>query len=200
VRVRLPRRLDMIITGKRHPFFARFTAGFDDNGGLLGLNLDLYSDGGWSLDLSEPVLWRALFHLDNAYLLPALDASGWVCKTHKTSQTAFRGFGGPQGMIVIEDILDRIARTLNIDPHAVRERNFYSEGDSTHYGQPVKDAERIQRIWTQLKGTSGFNARREAIARFNASSRHLKRGLAITPAKFGISFNETLFNQACAHV
>jgi xanthine dehydrogenase large subunit len=200
VRVRLPRRLDMMLTGKRHPFFARFSAGFDDDGGLRGVTLNLYSDGGWSLDLSEPVLWRALFHFDNAYLLPALDASGWVCKTHKTSQTAFRGFGGPQGMIVIEDILNRIARTLNLDPHQVRERNFYREGDSTHYGQPVKDAERIGRIWTRLKETSSFDTRREEIAIFNSRSTLVKRGLAITPAKFGISFTATFFNQAGALV
>ena len=117
------------------------------DGRLRALDLTLYSDGGWSLDLSDPVLWRALFHCDNAYLIPALDASGYVCKTHKTSQTAFRGFGGPQGMIVIEDILDRIARTLGLPPHVVRERNFYREGDVTHYGQTVKDASRIGRIW-----------------------------------------------------
>ena len=125
VRVCLPRHLDMVLTGKRHPFLARFNAGFDDDGGLRGVELSLYSDAGWSLDLSEPVMWRALFHCDNAYLIPALDATGWVCKTHKTSQTAFRGFGGPQGMLAIEDILDRIARILGLAPHLVRERNFY---------------------------------------------------------------------------
>ena len=139
----------MMLTGKRHPVFARFKAGFESDGALSGLELQLYSDGGWSLDLSEPVLWRALFHVDNAYRLPALDARGWVCKTHKTSQTAFRGFGGPQGMIVIEDIMDRIARSLAIEPERVRERNFYRAGDTTHYGQPVKDASRIERIWSR---------------------------------------------------
>ena len=105
------------------------------------------------------------------------------------SKTAFRGFGGPQGMIVIEDILDRIARTLGIEPHLVRERNFYREGDRTHYDQPVKDAERMERIWDQLRETSSFDARRAEIAQFNATSRHVKRGIAITPVKFGISFN-----------
>ncbi len=114
VRVWLPRALDMALTGKRHPFYARYTAGHDETGRLLGLDLQLYSDGGWSLDLSEPVLWRAIFHVDNAYLLPAADITGYVCRTHKTSQTAFRGFGGPQGMLVIEDALDRIARTLGM--------------------------------------------------------------------------------------
>jgi xanthine dehydrogenase large subunit len=200
VRVRLPRHLDMALTGKRHPLLAKFSAGFDDGGKLRGVDLKLYSDGGWSLDLSDPVLWRALFHCDNAYLIPALEAAGWVCKTHKTSQTAFRGFGGPQGMIAIEDILDRIARTLGLDPHIVRERNFYREGDCTQYGQPVKDAARIERIWSELKRSSDFDARRAAVASFNATHRHAKRGLAITPVKFGISFTATFFNQAGALV
>jgi xanthine dehydrogenase large subunit len=200
VRVRLPRKLDMALTGKRHPFFARFRAGFEDDGRLRGLELELYSDGGWSLDLSDPVMWRALFHCDNAYLLPALDAAGWVCRTHKTSQTAFRGFGGPQGMLVIEDVLDRMARTLGLDAHVVRERNFYREGDATHYGQQVKDAGRIALIWEQLKQSSGFNSRRCAIAEFNAAHAHRKRGMAITPVKFGISFTATFFNQGGALV
>ena len=200
VRVRLPRHLDMALTGKRHPFLARFTAGFEKDGTLRGMGLKLYSDGGWSLDLSEPVLWRALFHCDNAYLVPALDATGWVCKTHKTSQTAFRGFGGPQGMIVIEDILDRMARTLGLDAHVVRERNFYREGDITHYGQPVKDATRIERVWNELKVSSDFATRRLEVERFNAANIHTKRGIAITPVKFGISFTATLFNQAGALV
>ena len=200
VRVRLPRKLDMALTGKRHPFLARFAAGFEGDGKLRAVQMELYSDGGWSLDLSSPVLWRALFHCDNTYLIPALEASGWVAKTHKTSQTAFRGFGGPQGMIVIEDILDRIARTLGIAPHVVRERNFYREGDVTHYGQTVKDAARIERIWDELKATSSFDARREEIACFNASNVYTKRGIAITPVKFGISFTATFFNQAGALV
>ncbi|HJX85231.1 MAG TPA: xanthine dehydrogenase molybdopterin binding subunit [Candidatus Angelobacter sp.] len=200
VRVRLPRFLDMVLTGKRHPFLARFTAGFDNDGRLLALKLSLYSDGGWSLDLSEPVLARALFHCDNAYFVPALDATGFVCRTNKTSQTAFRGFGGPQGMLVIEDVLDRIARTLSLPPELVRERNFYREGHSTHYGQLVKDADRIPQIWHQLKESSSFAPRRLTIDRFNATSPHHKRGLAITPVKFGISFTATMFNQAGALV
>ncbi len=198
--VRLPRHLDMVLTGKRHPFHARFSAGFDDDGRLRGVELSLYSDAGWSLDLSEPVMWRALFHCDNTYLIPALDASGWICKTHKTSQTAFRGFGGPQGMLVIEDILDRVARTLDIPPHVVRQRNFYREGDLTHYAQVVKDASRIATIWNQLKESSEFETRRITVAEFNRTHTLAKRGLAITPMKFGISFTATLMNQAGALV
>src|SRR5215471_5777962 len=200
VRVRLPRFLDMALTGKRHPFLARFTAGFDNDGRILALKLALYSDGGWSLDLSEPVLARALFHCDNAYFIPVLEATGLICRTHKTSQTAFRGFGGPQGMLVIEDILDRLARTTSLSPEFVRERNFYREGHSTHYGQIVKDANRIPRIWNQLKETSNLSARRKEIARWNSAHPHHKRGIAITPVKFGISFTATMFNQAGAFV
>jgi xanthine dehydrogenase large subunit len=200
VLVRLTRKLDMALTGKRHPFLVRFRAGFERDGLLRGVEIALYSDGGWSLDLSDPVMWRALFHCDNAYLLPALDAAGWVCKTHKTSQTAFRGFGGPQGMLAIEEILDRMARTLGIDPHVVRERNFYRQGDATHYGQLVKDAGRIPLIWEQLKTSSAFDQRRREIAEYNIGHPHSKRGIAITPVKFGISFTATFFNQAGALV
>ncbi|HEY6971396.1 MAG TPA: xanthine dehydrogenase molybdopterin binding subunit [Candidatus Angelobacter sp.] len=200
VRVRLPRVLDMVLTGKRHPFFARFAAGFDRDGRILALKLALFSDGGWSLDLSEPVLARALFHTDNAYFISAIDATGYICRTHKTSQTAFRGFGGPQGMVVIEDVLDRIARTLGLPPEVVRERNFYREGQSTHYGQPVKEAERIPRIWNQLKESSDLTSRRREIERWNSAHPHCKRGIAMTPVKFGISFTATMFNQAGALV
>ncbi|HEY1756747.1 MAG TPA: xanthine dehydrogenase molybdopterin binding subunit [Bryobacteraceae bacterium] len=200
VRVRLPRALDMALTGKRHPFLARYAAGHDERGILRGFDVELYSDGGWSLDLSEPVLWRAIFHLDNAYLLPAVNVTGYVCRTNKTSQTAFRGFGGPQGMLVIEDALDRIARSLGLPPEVVRERNFYREGDTTHYGMRVKDAGRISRIWDELKESSSFDARRERVQAFNSAQRHRKRGIAITPVKFGISFTATMFNQAGALV
>src|SRR5689334_16094137 len=200
VRVRLPRVLDMALTGKRHPFLARFAAGFDDDGRIEWLTASLYSDGGWSLDLSDPVMWRAMFHVDNTYYLQSVEITGHVCRTHKTSQTAFRGFGGPQGMLVIEDVLDRIARTLGIPPEVVRARNFYRAEDTTPYGQPVKDAARIETIWHTLLDTSEFHQRREAIADFNRTHAHTKRGIAITPVKFGISFTATFFNQAGALV
>jgi xanthine dehydrogenase large subunit len=200
VRVRLTRALDFALTGKRHPFLARYVAGFTEDGQLEGVRISLYSDGGWSLDLSEPVLSRAMFHCDNAYLLPAVEVTGLICRTHKTSQTAFRGFGGPQGMLVIEEILDQAARRLGLPPDIVRERNFYDEGDTTHYGQPVKHAGRIDVIWRRLKESSGYVQRREEIDHWNACHPHLKRGLAITPVKFGISFTATFFNQAGALV
>jgi xanthine dehydrogenase large subunit len=200
VRVRLTRALDFALTGKRHPFLARYEAGFNGNGRLEGVRIALYSDGGWSLDLSEPVLSRAMFHCDNAYLLPAAEITGRVCLTHKTSQTAFRGFGGPQGMLVIEEILDQAARRLSLPPEMVRERNFYRDGDTTHYGQPVKDSGRIEIIWRLLKESSGFAQRRKEIDHWNARHPHFKRGLAITPVKFGISFTATFFNQGAALV
>jgi xanthine dehydrogenase large subunit len=200
VRVRLTRALDMALTGKRHPFLARYEAGFALDGRLDGVRVTFYSDGGWSLDLSEPVLWRALFHADNAYCLPAAELTGYVCRTHKTSQTAFRGFGGPQGMVVIEEILDQAARRLSLPPEVVRERNFYREGDTTHYGQTVKDAGRIAAVWNQLKDSSEFDRRRRGIQRFNEAHTHQKRGIAITPVKFGISFTATFFNQGGALV
>jgi xanthine dehydrogenase large subunit len=200
VRVRLTRRQDMVMTGKRHPFLARYDAGFDGDGRLRALLLELYSDGGWSLDLSAPVLSRAMFHADNCYLVPNVEITGRVCRTHHVSHTAFRGFGGPQGMVAIEEVLDRVARSLDLPPDVVRARNFYAAGDHTHYGQEVRDAERIHRIWSQLRQESAFDERREAIGRFNAGSPHTKRGLAMTPVKFGISFTTAFFNQAGALV
>jgi xanthine dehydrogenase large subunit len=190
----------MMLTGKRHPFLARYSAGLAADGRIDALRLALYSDGGWCLDLSEPIMWRAMFHCDNAYRVPAMEITGRVCLTHKTSQTAFRGFGGPQGMLVIEEILAQAAQRLSLPAEVVRERNFYRKGGTTHYGQRVDDAGRIATIWTQLKKTSGFDARRAEVAHFNADHRHQKRGLAMTPVKFGISFTATAFNQAGALV
>jgi xanthine dehydrogenase large subunit len=200
VRVRLTRELDMALTGKRHPYFARYVAGFSPDGHIEGLRLELYSDGGWSLDLSEPIMWRSLFHCDNAYYVPAIDVTGRVCRTHKTSQTAFRGFGGPQAMLVIEDVLSQAAGRLMIPGDVIRERNFYREGQATHYGQVVEGASRLGIIWAQLKESSHFDARRAEVAAFNTQHDEVKRGLAITPVKFGISFTASFFNQGGALV
>jgi xanthine dehydrogenase large subunit len=200
VRVRLTRFQDMVMTGKRHPFLARFRAGADDAGKLVGLQVELFSDGGFSLDLSAPIMSRAMFHLDNCYFLSNVEIVGRVCRTNHVSHTAFRGFGGPQGMLVIEDILDRIARRLQLPPDVVRERNFYQAEARTHYGQTVAGAERIARIWGELKSSSDFEARVQSIAASNTSESTLKRGIAITPVKFGISFTTAFFNQAGALV
>jgi len=199
-RVRLNRYNDMVLTGKRHPFLGRFEAGFDRTGRIHALALELYSDGGWSLDLSAPVLFRAMFHADNCYQIEHMSVTGRVCRTNLASNTAFRGFGGPQGMLMIEEVIDRVARRLGLAPHEVRRRNFYRPGDTSHYGQPIRDAERIERIWNELSQSSDFEARWQEIERFNAQSRHVKRGLAITPVKFGISFTTAHFNQAGALV
>jgi len=200
VRLRLNRTQDLTMTGKRHPFHITWRAGFDDAGALLALDATLTSDGGWCLDLSEPVMSRALCHIDNAYWIPHVRALGRVAKTHKTSNTAFRGFGGPQGVFVIEDILGQVAPVLGIDPIELRRKNFYQPGQVTPYGQPVKDAGRMHSIWDQLRHEGDIDARRAAAAAFNADSEHIKRAIAMTPIKFGISFNFTAFNQAGALV
>jgi xanthine dehydrogenase molybdopterin binding subunit len=202
VRVQLDRDLDLALTGKRHPFFSRFEVGFDDQGRVLAAKVELVSDGGFALDLSESIADRALFHLDNAYFLPEVRFQSRVAKTHTVSHTAFRGFGGPQGMVVMEEILDRVARALGLLPEVVRERNLYrgtGESNRTHYGQDLGD-ERIPALWSSLSASSEIAQRREAIRAFNATSPWIKRGIAITPVKFGISFTATFLNQAGALV
>ncbi len=202
VRVRLRRHHDMLITGKRHGFLGQYEVGFDPDGKITALKATLTADGGWSLDLSPPVLARAMLHIDNAYYIPNLVVEGRIAKTNRVSNTAYRGFGGPQGMIVIEEVVDRIARTLNLPPDLVRERNFYhgeGETSTTHYDQEIVD-NRIARVWQEAKDQSGYGDRQEAVTAFNATSPYKKRGLAITPVKFGISFNKVQYNQAGALV
>ena len=202
VRLQLDRDVDMELTGKRHPFFASFDVGFDGEGRILGAAIDLVSDGGWALDLSESICDRAVFHLDNAYYLPAVRFSGRVAKTNVVSHTAFRGFGGPQGMVVIEEIVDRVARTLGKKPEDVRALNLYrgtGETATTHYGQALEH-NRIERIFPELRASARLDERRAEIAAFNAKSARVKRGIAMTPVKFGISFTATFLNQAGALV
>jgi xanthine dehydrogenase molybdopterin binding subunit/xanthine dehydrogenase small subunit len=202
VRIRWNRDQDMMITGKRHPFYARFDVGYEPDGRIVAVRAGLVSDGGWSLDLSTAVTDRALFHLDNAYYFPNVEFSGRVARTNVSSNTAFRGFGGPQGMLVIEEILDRVARALDLPPEVVRQRNLYhgrGETNTTPYGQEIED-NRIQTIWGQLLQSSNFQQRRTEIAAWNSQHSTCKRGLAVTPVKFGISFTATHFNQAGALV
>lgn len=200
VRVRLNRTQDITITGKRPGFDLLWTAGFDDAGKLVALKAVLTADGGWCLDLMEAVLSRALCHVDNAYWIPNIEILGRIVKTNKTSHTAFRGFGGPQGVLLIEDVFGQCAPLLGIEPVELRQRNFYAPGQTTPYGQVVKDAERMPTIWSQLLESSDFHRRTAEVAAFNAGSENVKRGLAITPVKFGISFNLTMLNQAGALV
>jgi len=199
VKLRLDRDADMLITGKRHHFVADYEAGFDDDGRLLGLQVMLAAGCGYSADLSSPVVDRAICHLDNAYFLEHVDIVAHLCKTHTVSNTAFRGFGGPQGMLVIERILDDIARTLGLDPLDVRRRNYYGIGtrDTTPYGQRVED-NILDTITDRLEASSDYRTRRAAISAWNRDSAVIKRGIALTPVKFGISFNAAHFNQAGA--
>ncbi len=202
VRLQWDRDVDMTLTGKRHPFRADFEVGFDGDGRLQALRVDLISDGGWSLDLSQPVLERAMFHVDNAYYIPALQVTGRAAKTNVASNTAFRGFGGPQGMLVIEEIMARVAQRLGLPPEAVRERNFYhgtGETNTTHYGEEIGD-NRVPRMWRQVLADARFAARKAEIAAWNRTSPRVRRGLAVTPVKFGISFTLTHYNQGGALV
>lgn len=202
VRFRLNRTQDLTMSGKRHGFHATWKIGFDADGRIQALDATLVADGGWSLDLSEPVLARALCHIDNTYWIPHARVAGRIARTNTVSNTAFRGFGGPQGMLVIEDILGRCAPRLGLDPRELRERNFYrpGQGQTTPYGQPVTQAGRISAVWEQVKEDARLADREREIAAFNAAHPHTKRALAITGIKFGISFNLTAFNQGGALV
>ena len=199
VKIRLDRDDDMTITGKRHPFEADWSAGFDADGRILALDVTLASDCGYSADLSGPVNDRAVCHIDNAYWLPNLRIRSLRCRTHKVSNTAFRGFGGPQGMFVIEEVIDAIARALGRDALAVRLANLYgtTERNETHYGQTITDNV-LPELIARLEALSGYAARRAAIDAANAQGGLVQRGLALVPVKFGISFNAVHLNQAGA--
>ncbi|MCJ0762193.1 xanthine dehydrogenase molybdopterin binding subunit [Variovorax terrae] len=201
VKLRLDRDDDFMVTGKRHPFAYDYTVGFDGSGLVTALKLTMLADCGFSADLSGPVADRAIFHADNAYFLSDVEIASYRCKTNTQSHTAFRGFGGPQGVIVIEAILGDIARTLGLDPFDVRLRNLYGieERNVTHYQMKVED-NILQPLLSTLAQSSHYRQRREAIAAWNAGSPVIKRGIALTPVKFGISFTATLFNQAGALV
>ncbi len=200
-KLRLDRDDDMIMTGKRHDFVIDYDVGYDDTGRILGIDFEFASRCGMSADLSGPVNDRAMFHCDNAYFLENVHILSHRCKTNTVSNTAFRGFGGPQGMFAIEYVIDDIARALDKDPLEIRERNFYGDDERnvTHYQQPVED-NIIDEIFAKLVASSDYGTRREQVRAFNRESTILKRGIAITPVKFGISFTSTLLNQAGALV
>ncbi len=200
-KLRLDRDDDMVMTGKRHDFVIDYDVGFDDDGRILGIDFEFASRCGMSADLSGPVNDRTMFHCDNAYFLENVHILSHRCKTHTVSNTAFRGFGGPQGMFAIEYAVDDIARTLGKDPLEVRRVNFYGHGERnvTQYQQVVED-NIIDELFDRLLISSDYEARRREIARFNEASRVLRRGIAITPVKFGISFTSTILNQAGALV
>jgi xanthine dehydrogenase large subunit len=198
-KLRLPREIDMIATGKRHPFHYRYTVGFDGEGRVLALDAVLAADAGWSLDLTPGVVARALTHTDNAYWIPHFRAVGYACRTNKQSNTAFRGFGGPQGIVVMEDAIDRIAHQLGRDADDLRALNFYKENQETPYGQPIEE-NHLPRVWAEVKRDAEVVRRRAEIDAFNKQSPVLKRGLGLFPLKFGISFNIPHMNQAGALV
>ena len=198
-KMRLPRVEDMQMTGKRHPFYVEYDVGFDDNGLLHGIEIELAGNCGYSPDLSGSIVDRAMFHADNAYFLGNATINGHRCKTNTASNTAYRGFGGPQGMVAIEEIMDAVARSLGKDPLDVRKTNYYgkTERNVTHYHQTVEHNV-IHEMTAELEASSEYAKRRDEIRAFNAKSPVLKKGLALTPVKFGISFTATFLNQAGA--
>ncbi len=199
VKVWLNRDQDMLWTGKRHPFLTRFDVGFSADGTLLALDAQLYSNGGFSNDLTRAITDRALFHSDNGYFLPDVRLVGRPARTNLPSNTAFRGFGGPQGMAVIEDIISRFCERTGLDPVEVRRRNFYGAAprNLTPYHQVVDD-NRLPRIFDELLASSDYARRSAEVAAFNQGQVHARRGLALTPVKFGISFTTSFLNQAGA--
>ena len=201
IKLRLDRDDDIIITGKRHDFFSDYEVGFDEKGRINGLKLKLASRCGMSPDLSMAINERALLHIDNAYFLRDLEVKNYLCKTNTASSTAFRGFGGNQGMMAIENILDNISRFLKKDPAEVRKINFYGNKDRnvTHYGMKITDNV-INELFENLKIKSNYKKRSQKIKQFNQINKFKKKGIAITPVKFGISFTTIHLNQAGALV
>ena len=200
-KVRLDRDDDFVLTGKRHDFRADWRVGYDEAGRIRAYDVTLNARCGCSVDLSLGVVDRAMFHGSNAYWLPEVRIASRRLKTNTVSNTAFRGFGGPQGMIAIERVMDAIARERGLDPLDVRKANFYRLGaDRTPYGQLVEDCETLPRLVEELEASSDYRARRREIAAFNAASPVLKRGIALTPLMFGISFTLIHLNQAGALV
>lgn len=201
VKVRLFRDDDQKVTGKRHRFLFKYKVGFSDNGLLKALTVEQNADAGCATDLSMAILERAMLHADNSYFIPHMKVTGRAYRTNLPSNTAFRGFGGPQGMACMENIIDRIARYLKKDSSEVRRINFYGHGerDITHYGQKI-ELNRLSELFEQLYKSSDILSRKEAVDAYNLKSRHLKKGIAMTPVKFGISFTTTFLNQAGALV
>jgi len=201
VKLRLDRDDDIIITGKRHDFYSEYEVGFNNLGIIEGVKIKLASRCGMSPDLSLAINERALLHIDNAYYLSNVEVQNYLCKTNTATSTAFRGFGGNQGMMAIENIIDNISRYLKKDPCEVRKRNFYQKNikNITHYGMKIEDNV-INEIFNRLIKKSNYKKRYFKIKKFNLNNKHLKKGLAITPVKFGISFTTIHLNQAGALV
>ncbi len=192
---------DMQVTGKRHPFKNDYKVAFDKNGVIQAVDMDFYSDGGAFFDLSTAVMARAMCHADNAYYLANADIRGTICKTNLPPNTAFRGFGGPQGIALIENIMEEIAAYLKVDPFEIRRRNLYGQKDRniTPYGEIVFD-NNLPRIFDELEKSSDYKKRKEAVDKFNKESKSKLKGISVSAVKFGISFNTKHLNQANALV
>jgi xanthine dehydrogenase/oxidase len=199
VRITLDRDMDMAITGQRHAFMAKYKVGFTKEGKILALEIDIFNNAGNSLDLSGSVLERAMFHSDNVYRIPNMRVRGRCCFSNLSSNTAFRGFGGPQGMLVVENWIDRIASEVGRRPEEIREINFQEDGQELHYGQ-LLEVSRHHGVWNELKKKCEFEKRLAEVEAFNKQHRWKKRGVAMIPTKFGISFTTKFLNQAGALV
>ncbi|KAL0116975.1 hypothetical protein PUN28_010089 [Cardiocondyla obscurior] len=199
VRCMLDRDEDMMITGTRHPFLFKYKVGFDNNGLIKVARVHIYNNAGYSRDLSTSILERAMFHFENSYRIPVSDIYGYMCKTNLPSNTAFRGFGGPQGMFVAENIIRRIADYLNLDVAKLSELNLYKEGDLTHYNQQLVNCT-LDRCWRECLMSSHYDERIVEVRRYNRENRFKKKGLAIVPTKFGVAFTAFHLNQAGALV
>lgn len=197
VSILIERELDMSITGQRHAFMVRYRAGCTAAGRLSFLDAHLYSNAGFSLDLSQAVMDRALFHADNVYKWPALRVRGTLCRTNQPTHTAFRGFGGPQGMMVTETAITHLAQAVGLPAAQLRELNLYGEGDRTHFGQAL-EVFQVPRLWAQVRESAKWPERTQNISAFNAQHRWKKRGLAVIPTKFGINFTAKFMNQGGA--
>nr|XP_031540787.1 xanthine dehydrogenase/oxidase isoform X2 [Vicugna pacos] len=197
VRCMLDRDEDMLITGGRHPFLARYKVGFMKTGKIVALEVDHYSNAGNSLDLSHSVMERALFHMDNSYKIPNIRGTGRLCKTNLPSNTAFRGFGGPQGLFIAEYWMSEVAVTCGLPAEEVRRKNLYREGDLTHFNQRLEGFN-LPRCWDECLKSSQYDARKKEVDKFNRENCWKKRGLCIIPTKFGISFTVPFLNQGGA--
>lgn len=194
VMINIERDVDMSLTGQRHAFVFNYKAGCTKDGKLKYLQAQLYSNAGYSLDLSQPVIDRALFHSDNAYLWPAMHVRGSICRTNQPSHTAFRGFGGPQGMALAEVVVTHLAEKLQINPNQLRAQNLYRDGDVTHFGQKLVQYY-VPMLWDQIHVLADVERRKEMVMQFNTENRWRKRGLCVLPTKFGISFTAKFMNQ-----
>lgn len=199
VRCMLDRDEDMLFSGQRHPFLMKYVAGFRQDGRIAAADLKIYSNGGHSLDLSLGVMERAISHIDNAYNFPSLRVTGQICKTNLPSNTAFRGFGGPQGNFFCETIIMHAAQVLGLPAETIRHLNLYRNGNMTHFGT-VLDEPPLERMWSQLAQKCNFAEQRIEIAHYNAKNRWKKRGISMIPTKFGIAFGVKFLNQAGALV